>query len=68
VGRRHIIGVLSASPLDTSGHEQRSLPGRAGNGLMAAAKRRNTDFPVPILQGVLPIKTAQIPAEIVAGI
>ena len=35
---------------------------------MAAAKRRNTDFQVPILQGVLPIKTSRIPAEMVAGL
>jgi MFS superfamily sulfate permease-like transporter len=35
---------------------------------MAAAKRWNTDFQVPILQGILPIKTSQIPAEMVAGL
>ena len=35
---------------------------------MAAAKRRNTDFQVPVLQGLLPIRAEQVPAEIISGI
>ncbi len=35
---------------------------------MAAANKKSESFRLPILQGVLPIKGAQIPAEIIAGI
>ena len=35
---------------------------------MTAAKTKSTGFRLPILQGVLPIKGAQVPTELVAGL
>ena len=35
---------------------------------MSPANDKSKGFPMPILQGVLPIKGSQIPAEIIAGI
>jgi len=35
---------------------------------MATENNKSNGFHLPILQGVLPIKGAQIPAEVVAGL
>ena len=64
--------VIDEAHFLAASSEARGLPGFRGTisqeHPMTAAKTKSTGFRLPILQGVLPIKGAQVPTELVAGL